>query len=144
MDAAAGRNDPAVIGRMYSALARGDVADARACCTPDAMVWHSFDRIALNLDETVQGWEQLVAGFPERGFADVRLSPTSDGWVVRQLMVGKTAAGVRVAWPLCAFITLRDGLITRLDEYIDRAGSYVLGDDAPLADLTTPGLPSRG
>ena len=135
--------DPAVITRMYDALARGDLAAARACCTPDAVVWHSFDRVALNLDETAQGWEQLVAGFPERGFADVRLTPTPDGWMVRQLMVGQTAAGVRLAWPLCAVITLRDGRIARLDEYIDRAGSYVLeGEAPPLAELTTPGLPT--
>jgi ketosteroid isomerase-like protein len=137
-------SDQAVIDRMYDALARGDVAAARACCTPDAVVWHSFDRIALTLDETVRGWEQLIAGFSERGFADVRRTPTPDGWMVRQLMIGRTAAGVRLAWPLCAVITLRDGLIARLDEYIDRAGSYVLADDAPpLADLTTPGLPAR-
>lgn len=139
------RNDPAIIERMYNALARGDVAGARACCTADSVVWHSFDRIALDLDETVKGWEDLVAAFPERGFADVRLAPTPDGWVVRQLMVGHTPTGVRVAWPLCAFVTLRDGLIARLDEYIDRTGSYVLHDDAPpLAELTTPGLPPRG
>lgn len=137
-------NDPAVIERMYDALARGDVADARACCTPDAIVWHSFDRIAQDLDETVRGWNDLVAAFPERGFADVRRTPTPDGWVVRQLMVGRTPAGVRLAWPVCAIITLRDGLIARLDEYIDRTGSYVLHDDAPaFADLTTPGLPPR-
>ena len=57
---------------MVRALARGDVAAARACCTPDMIVWHSFDRIELTLDETVQGWNDLVAAFPERGFADVR------------------------------------------------------------------------
>ena len=132
--------DPAVIARMYDALARGDVAAARACCTPDAIVWHSFDQVALDLDATVKGWEQLVAGFPERGFADVRLTETPEGWAVRQLMVGRTQAGVRIAWPLCAFITLRDGLIARLDEYIDRAGTFAIADGMELASLRTPGL----
>jgi ketosteroid isomerase-like protein len=138
------RNDSAVIERLYDALARGDIAAARACCSPDAVVWHSFDQIALDLDATVRGWEQLVAGFPERAFADVRRTPTPDGWVVRQLMLGRTVTGVRLAWPLCAWITLRDGLIARLDEYIDRAGSYEVDDDGlALSDLSTPGLPPR-
>jgi hypothetical protein len=55
-------------------------------------------------------------------------------------MVVRTAAGDRMAWPLCLFVTLRDGLVSRMDEYIDRAGRYVPAD----GDTSTPGLPSAG
>lgn len=127
----------AVIDRMYDALARGDVDAARACVTDDLVVWHSFDQVAVGLDDVVTGWEQLVSGFPERSFVDVRRSPVPGGWVQRHTMVATAASGARVAWPLCLFVTLRDGLVARVDEYIDRAGRY-----EPAAGGTgTPGLP---
>ncbi len=127
----------AVVDRMYDALARGDVAAARACVTDDVVVWHSFDQVAVGLDDLVTAWEQLVGGFPERSFVDVRRSPVPGGWVQRHTMVCTTASGDRVAWPLCLFVTLRGGLVCRIDEYIDRAGRYTPAD----GDTTTPGLP---
>jgi ketosteroid isomerase-like protein len=127
----------AVIDRLYDALARGDVAGARACVTDDLVIWHSFDRVVIGLDEVVAAWEELVAGFPERSFVDVRRSPVPDGWVQRHQLVGRTSSGARVAWPLCLFVTLREGLVARMDEYIDRAGRY----DLSAGTTTTPGLP---
>jgi ketosteroid isomerase-like protein len=125
----------ALVDRFYDALARGDLFGARACCTADVRFWHSFDRIALSLDEASHGWERLFAGFPERAFVDVRRCQTENGFVQQLIMVGTTPAGVRLGWPLCIIIAVRDGLIARLDEYIDRAGHFVVTD----ADLPTPG-----
>jgi hypothetical protein len=128
--------DGAIIDRFYAALADGDVEAMRACCTPDAVFWHSYDRIPLALDEIAPAWRELVVGFPRRGFTDVRRATIPGGFVLRQQMVGETAAGRRMAWPLCCFIAVEGGLIARLDEYIDRAGTY-----APTQwDEPTPGL----
>lgn len=50
------------------------------------------------------------------------------------LQVARNADGVRRAWAVCLVISVENGLITRIDEYIDRAGSLT-------GDLeTTPGL----
>jgi ketosteroid isomerase-like protein len=127
----------AVVDRLYDALARGDVAAAEACVTDDVAVWHSFDQVAVGHAELLVAWQQLVDGFAERSFVDVRRSPVPGGWVQRHTMICTTAAGDRVAWPLCMFFTLRDGLVCRIDEYIDRAGRYSPAD----GDTTTPGLP---
>lgn len=127
----------AVIDRLYDALARGDVAGARASVTDDLVVWHSFDQVAIGLDEVLVAWEQLVSGFPERAFVDVRRSAVPGGWVQRHTMVATSAAGARVAWPLCLFVTLREGLVARMDEYIDRAGRY----EPAATGTATPGLP---
>ncbi|SEO82473.1 nuclear transport factor 2 family protein [Trujillonella endophytica] len=127
----------AVVDRMYDALARGDVAAARACVTDDVVVWHSFDQVPVGHAELLTAWEQLIGGFAERSFVDVRRSPVPGGWVQRHTMVCTTASGDRVAWPLCMFFTLRDGLVCRMDEYIDRAGRYTPDAHA----TTTPGLP---
>jgi hypothetical protein len=127
----------AVLDRLYEALARGDVAGARSCVTDDLVVWHSFDQRAVGPGAVVTAWEQLVDGFVERSFVDVRRSPVPGGWVQRHTMVCTTASGARTAWPLCLFVTLRDGLVARMDEYIDRAGRF----EPAAGDPTTPGLP---
>jgi len=47
-----------------------------------------------------------------------------------------TPTGERKAWALCVVVKIKDGLITRVDEYIDRAGGFDVGD----GDVTTPGF----
>jgi ketosteroid isomerase-like protein len=134
----ASTSDGTIVDRLYRALADGDVAAARACCTEDLQVWHSFDQKIMNLDESVVGWQQLVDGFAERTFTDVRRYPIPGGWVQRQQMIAATSAGLRMAWPVCLFVTVRDGLICRIDEYIDRAGYYEIAEGA----TSTAGLES--
>jgi ketosteroid isomerase-like protein len=131
--------DGAVVDRFYAALAQGDVDAMRACCTPGAVFWHSYDRVPLTLDEITPAWREVILGFPRRGFTDVRRAAVPGGLVLRQQMVGETAAGERMAWPLCCFITLQGGLIARLDEYIDRAGAYTPDDwSQPTPGLVAP------
>jgi ketosteroid isomerase-like protein len=125
-----------VIDELFAALSRGDIAAARACCTEDARIWHSFDRIAHDRDQAAQGWAQFVAAFPERKFVDARRSSTERGFVQQHLMVGQTPDGSRLAWPVCVVVEVRGGRISRLEEYIDRAGSFMVIDDHPQ----TPGL----
>ncbi len=130
----------AVIDDFLGALSRGDFAAARACCTPDVRIWHSFDRITQDIDEAVRGWEGFVGAFAERAFVDARRSATTSGFVQQHLMVGRPDGGEARAWPICIVVTIRDGRIARFEEYMDRAGSYAVAD----ANQTTPGLPPGG
>lgn len=117
------RQGAEVVRRLYSALSRGDVAAARACCTPDVRIWHNFDCKAQSLDEIAASWEGFIAGFPERYIADVRCMEVADGVVQRHLQVMRDRNGIQRTWPICIVVTVRNGLIARLDEYMDRAGS---------------------
>lgn len=130
-------NDGAVIDRMLAALSSGDLSMAADCFTPDARIWHSFDRIVHDLDGIMAEWEALVANFPERNFVDVRRQPTPEGFVQQHLMTGTTASGARRAWPVCIVLRMENGRIARLDEYIDRAGSFEPPVEGPIR---TPGL----
>lgn len=132
----AATRDGAAIDKLLAALTAGDSNAARACCTDDVVVWHSFDQIPQNIGEATHGWEQFFAGFPERLFVDARRAAIPGGFVQQHLMVGTTASGVRLAWPVCVIVRLRDGLIARFDEYIDRSGSYQVTDGI----LVTQGL----
>ena len=129
--------DGSVIDRFYGAPASGHLADALGCLTPDARVWHCFDGIAHDRDSSLEGWKALLAAFPQRAFVDVRRHPIPGGFVQQQMMTGCSVSGALVAWPVCVVIMLQDGQISRIDEYIDRAGKFTITD---LHSDTTPGL----
>jgi len=130
-------SDGAIIDRMYSALGNGDIDAAVACYTPDAHIWHSFDCVAFNLDAIRPQWEGMKSGFPEQEVADIWREKIEGGFVQRHMWVVRTASGERKAWAVCIFVTIRDGLIARLDEYIDRAGAFSQQGEGPLV---TPSL----
>ncbi|HEX7875293.1 MAG TPA: nuclear transport factor 2 family protein [Sphingobium sp.] len=125
------------LDRLFDALARGDVDGAVATLTPDARVWHGFDGIAHDREAIARDWTGFVGAFPERFVTDIRRQTTADGLVQQHLMVVRTAQGRRMAWAVCVVVRLEGDRIARLDEYIDRAGSFAIADDAPL---TTPGM----
>jgi ketosteroid isomerase-like protein len=129
-------NAGAIIDKLLDALTAGNIEAVRACCTEDVVFWHCFDQIAQNFEDAARGFEQFFAGFPERLFVDARRASIPGGFMQQHLMVGTTTTGKRVAWPICVVVKVRDGLIERYDEYIDRAGSYPVAD----GDFATRGL----
>ncbi len=135
---AGNEDDPgAVIDRFYRALTAGDVAGARACCTADALFWHCFDGIAQDLDEASLAWAGLGTSFAEMRVQDVRRSVMANGRIVhQQWFVARKRDGAPMGWAVCLLVDLRDGLIARIDEYIDRAGPLAV----PAPDARIPGL----
>lgn len=115
------------LDRMYEALAAGDVEGALACLTPDAKVWHSFDGVVHERDSIRRDWEGFVSNTSERSTFDVRRQPTSTGFVQQHVGVFGMG-GKRMAWSICLVVEVRDGLIARINEYIDRGGSWDAGE----------------
>lgn len=128
--------DGAIIDTMLGAMASGDHDTAFACLTPDARVWHNFDGIAQSRDEALVGWQALTASFPECAIADVRRHAIPGGFVQQHMIVCGTAAGLTKAWPVCLMVRIENGLIARIDEYIDRAGAF---DAEHIHMAATPG-----
>jgi ketosteroid isomerase-like protein len=109
---------------VFDHLASGDVAAALGWLTPDAHIWHCFDRVAHDREATAREWSSFVDSFTERTFTDVRTQDTATGSVRQHVMTVRTAAGNTLAWDVCVIVTLVDGRIQRLDEYLDRAASF--------------------
>jgi ketosteroid isomerase-like protein len=135
--AAAPVDDGAIIDELFEAISRGDIEAACDCCTSDLVVWHSHDCRPTGLNEMRRSWKDFTVNFPERLFVDVRRRSTGDSFLQQHLMVARSRSGARLAWPVCVIVTVRDGRIARLEEYIDRTGHFTVRDDA---DLRTPGL----
>ncbi|WGM47509.1 hypothetical protein KOAAANKH_02386 [Brevundimonas sp. NIBR10] len=119
-----------VIEDAYGAMQRGDLVAARACFAPEALVWHNFDRIDRCLDETMADWGGMITAFPERGLERISRERTEGGSFVQQhLFVVRDSRGARRAWPVCLIVRIESGRILRIEEYVDRAGSFELAAD---------------
>ena len=125
-----------VIDRLFGALAEGDLAEARDCLAPDARLWHSFDRIALDRDGAIAGFADFVGNFAARSMIDVRRHAIEGGFVQQHLMTATRHSGEVLAWPVCIVVRIEHDRIVWLDEYIDRAGFFTPGS----GEVSTPGL----
>jgi ketosteroid isomerase-like protein len=133
----AGEDEGAIVDRLYDALAAGNLPAARDCLTPDALIWHSFDRVVHDVASIEGDWQKLVSRFTERSFVDVRRQATETGLVQQHVMVVTATNGERMAWPACILVRFKDGRISRIDEYIDLANYFVPEGNGPV---TAPGL----
>lgn len=121
---------------FFGGLANRNLDECRAALAADARVWHSYDGIAHDRDGILSSFANLLAVFTEIRFGDIHRQATATGFVQQHVMVVKTGDGPARAWPVCVVVRIEDGLIVRLDEYIDRAGSFEPTD----GPLVTPGF----
>lgn len=109
----------ALADAFFGALEAGSVEGVLACYAPDARIWHNFDRITLGPSENVAGLETLFGNFLRRRYVEVRRQPTPAGFVQQHILRLEQADGTVIDWPGCIVCEVRDGLIARLDEYVD-------------------------
>jgi uncharacterized protein len=108
--------------RLTRAYEQNDTDAIVACYAPDARIWHNID----GAEQTVQ--EQLGATrWLNEQLTNLRYEIVSrdsfDGGYVQEYVVHGTLAngGEPFRMPLCMRVTVRDGRIARLDEYLDSA-----------------------
>jgi uncharacterized protein len=111
----------AVADRLFAAIEAGDVGAVREAYDPAVEVRHNTDRAVQGRDENLATLSWVVRNLPGLRYTDVRRSATDDGFVQRHVLVATNRAGRRIEVPACIVATVRDGRITRLDEYLDSA-----------------------
>lgn len=125
-----------ILDRFFGTMQDYDIATLRDCLTKDAIVWHSYDRIPMHVEDVVKAWEAMASNFAECGIIDVRRQQTSSGYVQQHLFVVRLKDGTRKAWPVCIVVQMRDGKIARLDEYLDVSEAF----NPSEGDVVTPGM----
>ena len=119
-----------IADRLFSAIAAGDVAAVRALYAPDARIWHNFDGVTQTAEENLAVLQWVTTHIHGLRYDDVRRQTTPDGFVQQHVLRGTVGNGVAVEIPACIVVTIRDGRITRLDEYIDSKHAKVLLEPA--------------
>jgi ketosteroid isomerase-like protein len=110
-----------VADRLFTAIEAGDVDTVRELYDPAVEVWHNTDRAVQRRQENLATLDWVVRNLPGLRYTDVRRSATDDGFVQRHVLVATNRASRRVEVSACIVATVRDGRITRLDEYLDSA-----------------------
>jgi ketosteroid isomerase-like protein len=107
--------------RFVGAIERGDVDAVAACYHPDAKVWHNNDGIEQSVTDNLRvlGWMAKV--LPQRHYRVIRLEALPDGFVQQHVLEAELPNGGTWALDACVIVRVEDGLIVRLDEYLDSA-----------------------
>lgn len=115
-----------VATRFFAAIEAGDIEAIGQIYAPDAVIWHNTDQVEQSVEQNlvVLRWvHEHVKGWH---YEDVRRSCFPGGFVQQHVGKGTAPSGLPVAMPACIVASVRDGRVTRIDEYIDSAGVAAL------------------
>lgn len=112
--------------RFLACLERGDVDQARSFYAPDARIWHNFDELEQTVDENLKLLAWMHRKLPVRKYRLVRREILHDGWLQQHVVEATLPDGQLFRMHACCVIQMKDGVITRLDEYLDPAQADVL------------------
>ncbi len=110
-----------VAEQLFAAIENGDVGAVRDLYSPDAVIWHNTDGCEQSADQNLATLTWVVENLAERCYENVRRSVTDRGFVQQHMMRWTRADGTRAEFPACIVATCANGLITRIDEYLDSA-----------------------
>ena len=106
---------------FFNAIERGDLEAIHAIYAPDAIIWHNTDGASVTADENLETLESFIRNVPERHYTRRRLDVFEAGFVEQHVLKAKLANGKDVSLSACVVCKVREGRITRLDEYFDSA-----------------------
>ena len=116
----------ALATRFVGAIQSGDVEAVRACYAPDAKIWHNNDGIEQTVDQNLRVLKWMIRTLPERNYRVLRLEALSDGFLQQHVLEATLPDGRKWTLDACVICRVADGVITRLDEYLDSAQTNAL------------------
>ena len=107
--------------RFIDAVAAGDLDTVRSIYAPDAVIWHNNDGRETTVDENLRvlGW--MATKVRDKRYGEIRRQETDNGYVQQHVLRGIAPNGESFEVAACLVVEVRDGRITRLDEYLDSA-----------------------
>ena len=110
-----------LVVRFFAAIEAGDLDTLREIYAPDAVIWHNDDLIEQPVDENLrvlQGLRRAVSGLR---YDIVRRAVTGDGVLQQHVLRGQLPDGAEVELHAAMYLQVKDGHITRIEEYLDSA-----------------------
>lgn len=112
----------ALAKRFFDCVEAGDIDGLVACYAPDAKIWHNTDRLEQGPEDNRKTLAGMATRILDRVYADRRLEVFPGGFVQQHVLQGtRKHDGVRLELPACIVCAVKDGKVTRLDEYFDSA-----------------------
>jgi ketosteroid isomerase-like protein len=107
--------------RFFAALEAGDIDTVRAIYAPDALIWHNDDLVDQPVEENLKvlaGLHKAVSGLH---YEIIRRAPVADGVIQQHVLRGTLPDGQEVALHAAMYLQVKDGHVTRIEEYLDSA-----------------------
>ena len=111
----------ALADRLLEAIEAGDIDAVASCYADDAVIWHNTDQVEQHKDDNLQVLSWLVEHTAVRSYRDSRRTVIDHGFVQQHTLHIGFEDGRTADLPACLVVAVADGLIVRIDEYIDGA-----------------------
>jgi ketosteroid isomerase-like protein len=107
--------------RFLGSIERGDIDAVRAMYHPDAKVWHNNDGIEQSVTDNLRvlGW--MARTLATRHYRVIRREALPDGFFQQHVLETTLPNGTSWNLDACVVVRVVDGLVVRLDEYLDSA-----------------------
>ena len=110
---------------FVDAVQRGDAETMRACYAPDGIIWHNTNG-EQSLDDNVKTLNWFVETLPDRKYTVQRREVIPNGFVQQHILSATLPNGEPWQMDACVVVSLENGKIKRLDEYLDSAAGAKL------------------
>ena len=108
-----------LVAAFFAALEAGDIETLREIYAPDAVIWHNDDLVEQPVEENLkvlQGLRRVVSGLR---YDITRRVPAPDGVLQQHVLRGTLPNGADVELHAAMYLQVRDGHISRIEEYLD-------------------------
>jgi uncharacterized protein len=110
-----------IVSRFFAAIEAGDIETVRAIYAPEAVIWHNDDLVEQPVEDNLnvlRGLHRAVSGLR---YDVIRRAPAADGVLQQHVLRGRLPDGTEVELHAAMYLQVRDGHITRIEEYLDSA-----------------------
>ena len=112
--------------RYIAALEGDDLEKVRTFYAPEARLWHNTDDIAQDLEISMKSMKWFMRNLPGRRYRVLRREALHDGFLQQHVLEATLPDGTPWSLNACVVIKMENGVITRLDEYLDSAQTTAL------------------
>jgi ketosteroid isomerase-like protein len=107
--------------RFFAAIEAGDIEGVTACYAPHAVIWHNDDGVEQSREENLKTLRSFIGFTADRTYADARRSFFDGGFAQQHRLVAHAKNGAALESHVAILCRVEDGVIVRLDEYMDPA-----------------------
>ena len=121
-----GQDALATAGALFAAIESKDPAAVAALYADDIQVWHNFSNACQDKAANLETLSGLCASVPEIHYDVTERLLLEDGRVLQRHVLRAGNGREEVLIPACIFVTVRDGRIVAIHEYLDTAQANAL------------------
>jgi len=114
--------------RFMRAIETGDIQAVRACYAPDARIWHNNDGLEQTVDENARVLAWVARHLSGRRYEIKSRHIFDGGYVQQHVLHGSLRNGKLFSMPACLVVTVTNGRIARLNEYLESFQTQPLRD----------------